>query len=1448
MVSKITKSDVKCYSCKCGSATADASGGTAPYVYTWSNGVNTALNDKIKAGVYYLTITDNNGCKVIDSITINQPTPLELEISKTNIKCNGANDGTASIVAKGGTPPYTFNWTNGQTTTTINNLAPGFYEVTVIDANKCVNYETVEIEEPTILEGNISKTEPKCFGDNSASLTINAVGGTSPYSFNWSTGAISSTISNLVAGTYTVTITDNNGCKKVMSETINDASLLIVKLNKSDVKCHSGNDATITSEVTGGKQSYSYLWNTGATTASLSNLTAGNYSITVTDANGCTKSSSIEINQPTEILIDLTSVSIKCNGQNTGSIAANVSGGTTGYSYLWSNGATTSSINNLVAGTYSVTITDANGCKKTKSLTLQEPSILDGTITKIDVKCFGGNDGSATATAIGGTAPYSYSWNNGAQTQTINNLKAGKYSVIITDANGCLVKKEIEILEQSQILVSISKTQLKCANSTDGSATAFATGGKAPYSYKWSNGGNTETITNLGAGVYTVTATDSNGCTATSFITIGAPNPIVISLDKVNISCYGAKDGIITANVSGGTLPIDLLWNTGAITNKISNLSQGIYTITATDANKCIATTSTSILEPTELNVSIYKKDPLCNNGTDGELKATVSGGTSPYVYKWNNGATEQVLKNLPSGTYVLTVCDANKCTKVISITLNNPTPIEASLTITNPKCNGDKGTASVNANGGSPNYTYLWSNGETASVNNKLTNGSFSVTITDSKGCTLVKTGEIISPSALVCNATVILKANCTDISTYGGNDGSAKVTTTGGTGNYSYIWSNGTTTSTVNNLSAGSYQVTVTDANGCSCVSSVTLKNPARLGDYVWVDSNRNGIQDNGEAGKQGILATLTGTDIKGNKITKTVYTDINGKYIFDGLYDGDYKVTFELPVGYKFTKSNAVTNDDIDSDVDATNGMTQIVTLKQGDDVKNLDGGVYKTVNIGNYVWIDSDLNGLQDSSESGINNIKVKLIAPGNDGVFNTSDDIMIAMQNTTNNNGKPGYYLFTDVALGNYCIAFSNLPADYIFTSKDQGTNNAIDSDVDTAGTVKISVIAGQNDDLTIDAGIHLKCNNTIFGGTVGVDQVLCGAGQTAATITNLQLPTGGSGTLEYLWLKSTVGPNYVPGDPNWIPISNSNSPDYAPGVLNQTTYFVRCSRRVPCIDYPSESNIITIKVEAIPVADFENFPTGDICVGKKYSISAVDGGVGTSYDWTLNGANPSIANTRVVNDVQWNTIGTYNVKLKVTKNSCVNEKSVNVNVASCINGNIIFGKLNIKLNNSVADLDWTTITPNAENFMFEIEHSDDGRSYRSVGFLNPNNTEIYKFTHTNPTVGTNYYRIKHIAINNRLVYSNTVNTLLKFDQFENFVTYPNPTNNIVVVKPLFDVKQKFTVQVVNTIGQVLQTIEKDPGTTYFEVDLTNYTQGMYLLYFSFDKFKHHTQWILKNDE
>ena len=163
-------------------------------------------------------------------------------------------------------------------------------------------------------------------------------------------------------------------------------------------------------------------------------------------------------------------------------------------------------------------------------------------------------------------------------------------------------------------------------------------------------------------------------------------------------------------------------------------------------------------------------------------------------------------------------------------------------------------------------------------------------------------------------------------------------------------------------------------------------------------------------------------------------------------------------------------------------------------------------------------------------------------------------------------------------------------------------------------------------------------------------------------------------------------------------------------------------------------------------------------------------------------------------------------------------------------------------------MDWTTITPNAENFMFEIEHSDDGRSYRSVGFLNPNNTEIYKFTHTNPTVGTNYYRIKHIAINNRIVYSNTVNTLLKFDQFENFVTYPNPTNNIVVVKPLFEVKQKFTVQVVNTIGQVLQTIEKDPGTTYFEVDLTNYTQGMYLLYFSFDKFKHHTQWILKNDE
>lgn len=1448
LVSVINKSDVKCFSCSCGSANVSVTGGVAPYTFVWSNGKQIALNEKIKAGKYFVTITDFNGCKIVDSVVINQPTPLELEISKTDVKCFGANDGSASIVAKGGTPPYTFNWSNGQNSTTINNLAPGLYEVTVIDANKCANYESIEIIEPTELVASISKQDPKCNGENTGVLTANVSGGTLPYSYLWSNGAITSSISNLAPGTYSLTIQDNNGCKKVISATINEAVKLKVNIGKSDIACYNGNNGTVTVDVFGGTSPYSYLWNNGNTSSSISNLTAATYTVTVTDNNGCTKVESVTLTQPNDISIEFNTINIKCNGQNSGSISANVTGGNPTYNYLWSNGSTSNSISNLVAGQYSLTITDKNGCKKSQTTVVNEPTLIDATITKTDLHCNGGNDGSASVSVTGGTAPYSYSWSNGATSSTITNLKSGKYSVIVTDFNGCIVKKEIELTDPLPILVSISKTQLKCSNSSDGSATAFATGGKSPYQFKWSNGATSDVINNLSSGVYTVTVTDSNGCTASSYITIGAPNPIAINLEKVNISCFGSNDGKVTSIISGGNSPYELKWNTGSTATQLTNLSQGIYTLTVTDANKCVASASTTILEPSELNISVNKKDPLCNNSGDGEIKVTVTGGTPQYTYKWSNGGTDQTIKNLTAGTYTVTVYDANKCHKLVNITLANPSVIEANLSIINPKCYGQKGSASLTVTGGTPNYTYLWSNGETSHSNNNLNNGAFTVTITDKNGCSIVKSGEIVSPSIVVCSASSILKANCTDISTFNGNDGAAKVTASGGTGTFTYHWSNGSTSSTISNLVAGTYTVTVTDINGCSCVSSVTLKNPARLGDFVWVDNNRNGIQDPNEMGKSGVLVTLTGTDIKGNKITKTVYTDSLGKYLFDGLFDGDYKVTFALPTGYKFTKANTVSNQDIDSDADINTGMTSIISIKQGDDIKNVDAGLVKTINIGNYVWIDSNLDGLQDTTESGINNIKVKLLTAGPDGVFSTSDDIMVDMQNTQNFNGKPGYYLFTNVELGTYCLMFSNLPADYKFTLKNQGTNDGIDSDVDTNGMVKFTVVAGQSDDLTFDAGIHLKCNNTIFGGTVGVDQVLCGVGQTAATITNIQLPTGGSGNLEYLWLKSTVGPNYVPGDPNWIPIPNSNSENYSPGVLNQTTYFVRCSRRAPCQDYPAESNIITIKVEPIPVADFENFPTGDICVGKKYSISAVDAGIGSSYDWTINGAIPNIANTRVVNDVTWNTIGTYNVKLKVTKNTCIKEKSINVNVASCLNGNIVFGKLNLKKENNIVNLDWSTITPNAENFLFEIEHSDNGRSYNSIGYVNPSNTNEYTFSHKNPTVGTNYYRIKHIAANKKIVFSNVSNTMIKYDNYVNFVSYPNPTNGIVSIKPIFDVKQSFTVQVVNSLGQVLQTREYEPGTTYFEIDLSDNSEGLYLLYFTFDKFKHHNEWIMKNKE
>lgn len=727
---------VRCYGGADGSAAVSVSGGTAPYTYQWSNGAQTPEISGLTAGLYTFTATDANGCVFVKTVDVPQPEKLAAIATAVDVACFGNLQGAATVFASGGVGPYTYAWENGTTNASISELAAGTYSFTLTDARNCVFIDSAVIKQPTPLSASINTKDVSCYENSDGSASTLALGGTAPYTYAWSNGSQTSEISSLKAGLYTFTTTDANGCVAVNSVTIEQPEILNTAINGFDLRCFEDASGEAAAEVFGGTAPFAYAWNNGAETAQVSELTAGYHLLTVTDANGCLIVDSIFINQPDPISISTNTSDASCFGAANGEAQVFVSGGLGAYAYAWSNGKNVANLSGLTAGGYALTVVDANGCNASASLEINQPAALSVLANTTEASCFGNADGFTEVNASGGTGPYAYSWNNGAQTNNLSELSAGTYPFTIADALGCTLVDSIEVKQAAMLSANLQQIDVSCFGASDGRAFVAATGGTPPYDYAWNTGKTEGNISNLKAGVYTLSLTDANGCLSIDSIIIQQPEIFAVFTDGVNLNCNSASDGTASASVQGGTPPYSYRWNNGADNLNISNLPAGTYEVTATDANGCQSINSVTLLAPAPLTFHTEAIDLSCYESADGSIKTLVAGGTPPYTYNWSNGASESDLTGLAAGTYEFSLSDANTCQVEGAVTLSQPTQIRAELNASGVISGKDNAWAHASTSGGLEPYAYLWDNGDTTAETSGLSAGIHSLTITDANSC----------------------------------------------------------------------------------------------------------------------------------------------------------------------------------------------------------------------------------------------------------------------------------------------------------------------------------------------------------------------------------------------------------------------------------------------------------------------------------------------------------------------------------------------------------------------------------------------------------------------------------------------------------------------------------------------------------------------------------------
>lgn len=836
------------------------SGGTASWSFNWTS-PGVASGGHITFW-YIGNFTNGNGADSGDrplafstTYDFNGPSdPVTATIgSFSNPTCNGANDGSITVTAAGGTAPYTYLWSNGQTTATASNLLAGTYTVTVTGASGTGTATAVkQLTQPASMAVNVNAAGQINCAQTTINVTATASGGTAPYTYQWSNGTSGQQTTYSQAGTYTVTVTATGGCTKTATGTIiaNVTPPTVVVAPPGTITCV---NPTVTLNGTGSSTGagFVYTWTasnggnitSGATTLTPTVNACGIYTLVVTNnTNGCTASASrtVACNTSTP-QVTVTGGTITCASPT---VTLSATSPVPGALFAWSGpdqciNAGNQNIPNPVvhcAGAYTVTVTNpANGCTNTATAFVDQdavfPLINIGPV--LEISC----DHPSTQIPLPPVANHTYAWTGpcfvpGTQQMSSPSVcSQGVYTVTVkNEGNGCTSTASVAVVANiTQPLVTIAvPDRLNCNNTTvQLSGTGSSQGNN--ITYQWSTtGGNIVSgattltpVVNQPGSYRLVVENVTNGCTAEASIPVFLSTPVTATAVATQAICFGAASGAASVTASGGVGPYTYAWSNNDMDANAGNLSAGNYSVTVSDVDGCTAVATATVTQPTELQVNVTTTAQTALNLSDGTASATVTGGTPGYTYIWSNGATTAAINGLAPGSYTVTATDAHGCTALQIANVNSfNCSFGATITTTDVSCHGGtNGSAAVQVTGATLPVTYLWSNATNGSTAANLPAGSYTVSLTDAAGCPLVLNTEVEEPTTL----TVAMSA--TGETALGAHNGTATAQPGGGTPGYSYVWNTNATGSSIGTLAPGTYTVTVRDANGCSAVESVIV-----------------------------------------------------------------------------------------------------------------------------------------------------------------------------------------------------------------------------------------------------------------------------------------------------------------------------------------------------------------------------------------------------------------------------------------------------------------------------------------------------------------------------------------------------------------------------------------------------------------------------------------------